>query len=150
MELILLKDVEKVGLKGDVVRVRDGYGRNFLISRGLALVSSKANRKFVEDMRGRAEKRQALARKNAMSKAEKLKTLTLQIEAAAGEQGKLFGSVTSEDICGVLEKQGFAFTKKQIHLKEPIRALGVHAFEVELYSQVKVALSIDVLPKVSE
>lgn len=147
MEVILLQDVEKIGRKGKIVRVKDGYGRNFLLPRGLALVSTAANRKFVEELRVRAEKRYAQEKEKAEQQAGKMKDLKLQAEAAAGEQGKLFGSVTADNIRELLEEKGHKFEKKQIHLKEPIRSLGIHEVTVELYPQVKVVVPVEVVPK---
>ncbi len=147
MELLLLQDVDKVGRKGDVVRVRDGFGRNFLIPRRLALPSTRANQKFVQEHKARAAKKQAATKFDAEEKAGKLNQLKLTVHAAAGEQDKLFGSVTAEDICEALAKKGYSFDKKQIHLKESIRSLGSHSVTVELFPHVKAAVTVDVVRK---
>ncbi|MBI3307123.1 MAG: 50S ribosomal protein L9 [Candidatus Omnitrophica bacterium] len=147
MEMILLKDVEKVGRKGEVVRVRDGFGRNFLIARGLALQSTEQNEKFVEEQKKRASLRREKEKTAAEQTAAKIKKLKLSVEAKAGEGDKLFGSVTAEDISEALAKQGFQFDKKQIHLDEPIRSLGSHTFALEIFSQVKVQASVEVIRK---
>lgn len=147
MELFLLQDVDKVGRKGDVVRVRDGFGRNFLIPRCLALPSTRANQQFVQEHKDRAVKREAAAKLTAEQKAGQLSQLKLTVQAVAGEQDKLFGSVTAEDICEALSKKGYSFDKKQIHLKEPIRSLGPHSVTVEIFPQVKAAVTVDVVRK---
>ena len=147
MEVILLKDVEKVGRKGDVLRVRDGFGRNFLLPQGFALLSTRANQKFVEEQKTRVSKRRAAETLKAKDQAEKLQELKLVIQAAAGEHDKLFGSVTAEDICEALAKNGYAVDKKHIHLKESIRTLGLHPVSVELYPQVKATVTVEVIRK---
>ena len=145
MELILLQDVEKVGRKGDVVRVRDGFGRNFLIPRHFALPSTRANQEFVEEQKGRSQRRREKERAAAQDLAEKMASAKIKIEAQAGEQEKLFGSVTAEDISEALERKGFKVDKKHVLLKEPIRALGTHAVSVEIYPQVKASVNIEVV-----
>lgn len=145
MEMILLRDVEKVGRKGEVVRVRNGFGRNFLIPRGLALTSTPGNQKFVEEQKRRAAIRREKEKTQAEQAAEKIKKLKLTVEAKAGEGDKLFGSVTSEDIRKALATHGLEFDKKQIHLDDPIRSLGSHSFVVELFGQVKVQAAVEVV-----
>ena len=147
MEVILLKDVEKVGRKGDVLRVRDGFGRNFLLPQGFALLSTRSNQKFIEEQKARTSKRRSAEKQKAEDQAEKLKELKLTVEAAAGEQDKLFGSVTADDIREALAKKGYLVDKKHIHLKEAIRTLGVHTASVEIYPQVKANISIEVIRK---
>lgn len=147
MELILLENVEKVGRKGEVVRVRDGYARNFLFPKKLALVVTQANRAFMEDQKLRAEKRYEKEKIAAAATVEKIQSLKVVVEAKAGEQGKLFGSVTSEDICLALTQCGYAFDKKQIVLKESIRALGSYPVTVELYPEVKACITVEVIQK---
>lgn len=147
MELLLLKDVEKVGRKGEIIRVRDGFGRNFLIPRKLALPATEAGERFLEEQKTRSEKRRAKEKQEAVSRAEKLAKLKITLEARAGEQDKLFGSVTAEDISEALARQGFPVDKKRIHLKEALRALGTHPVTVELYPEVKTTVSVEVVRK---
>lgn len=147
MELILTKDVEKVGRKGEVVRVRDGFGRNFLIARSLAIPSTRANKEFVSEQKVRAEKRREKAKAEAQTVAERLSGLKLVIEAAAGEKDKLFGSITSEDIAEVLAKKGHKYDRKQILLKESLRSLGTHSIVIEVYPQVKASVTVDIVKK---
>jgi large subunit ribosomal protein L9 len=147
MELILLKDVDNVGRKGDVVRVRDGHARNLLIPHRLALPSTWANQQFVSEQKVRAEKRHFKERTEAENKARELEKDALTLQATAGEQDKLFGSITSEDIREALAAKGYALDKKRIHLKEPIRTLGSHTVQVELYPQIKTTVAVEVIRK---
>ncbi len=147
MELILLKDVERVGRKGDAIRVRDGFARNFLLPQKLALVSNRANQKFVEEQKSRTALKREKEKTQALTLSDRLKQTRLVIAARAGEQDKLFGSVTSEDVREALTKQGFSLDKKQIHLEEPIRSLGNHTVTIEVYPQVKTVVGVEVIPK---
>lgn len=147
MEIMLLKDVEKLGQKGEIIRVRDGFGRNFLIPRKLALPTTAASERFLEEQRVRSGKRKEKEKTEALAKGERLAKLKIVLEARAGEQDKLFGSVTAEDIHQALARQGVEVDKKRIHLKESIRALGTYAVTVELYPEVKVTVAVDVIRK---
>ena len=147
MEIILLQDVEKVGRKGQVVRVRDGFGRNVLIPRKVAMLCTPQNEGFVNDQKKRAEIRLEKEKLQAAEKAEKLSSVKIKIEAQAGEQDKLFGSITSEEIAAALQKKGHDIDKKQIHLKESIRTVGSHVVTVEIYPQVKASITIEVVRK---
>ncbi len=147
MELILTKDIEHVGRKGDVVRVKDGFARNFLLPQGAAVPSTKANKVFVEEQKVRTQKKREKEKGAAEAQAEKLSKVKVSIEAQAGEQDKLFGSVTSEEISQALKRQGYDFNKKQIQLKESIRTLGVHPVVIEVYPQVKTTVSVEVVRK---
>jgi large subunit ribosomal protein L9 len=147
MELILLQDVEKVGRKGDVVRVRDGFARNVLIPRKLALAATSENQVFVEEHKKRTEIRREKERTAALAEADKMSSLKIKIEAQAGEQEKLFGSVTSEEIAEAINKKGYHVDKKQIQLKDAIKTLGSHAVAVEIYPQVKANISVEVIRK---
>jgi len=147
MELILLQDVQKVGRKGERVCVRDGFGRNFLLPRKWALVCTKANSKFVEDLAARNANRREKEKEQAGNLAERLAALKLVVEVRAGEKEKLFGSVTAEDICTALAREGHRFDKKQVHLKESIRTLGTHPVTLELYPEVKATIAVEVVRK---
>ncbi len=147
MELILTQNVEKVGRKGDVVRVRDGFARNFLIPRSLAVPATRANQEFVEEQKTRAEKRREKERAEAQKTAEKLNAVKITIPAAAGEKDKLFGSVTSDDISEALKQKGHAYDRKHIHLKDAIRSLGSYSVAVEVYPQVKATITVEVVKK---
>ncbi len=149
MELILLKDVENLGHKGDVIQVRDGYARNFLLPRNLGLAATRSNQQFVADQRARAEKRNTQRRLSAGEQAKKLEKVKITLEAAAGEQNKLFGSITAEDIREALKAEGFVLDKRRIQLKKPIRDLGTHTVAVEVFAQVRANLTVEVVRKAS-
>lgn len=147
MEIILLKDVEKVGKRGAVVHVRDGFGRNFLLPRGLALAATKENQALAERERKHGEARQARKKDEAEKLARELESLRLRVEVAAGEKDKMFGSVTPQDLQEALAKKGFPLDKKQFQLPEPIRSLGNYTVTVELEPEVKAALQVEVVRK---
>ena len=147
MELILIKDVEKVGSKGDVVRVRDGFARNFLLPQKLALPSTRANKEFFVEQKERMSRRREKERAQAQELAATLGQLKVTIPAQAGEQDKLYGSVTAEDVCEAVNKQGYSFNRKQILLKESIRALGSHTVGVEIFPQIKASFTVEVIRK---
>jgi len=126
MNIILQEDVEKLGARGDVVTVAEGYARNFLLPRKIALEASPGNLKRLEKIRGVLAKRTASERDQAQKQAELLNavTVTLARKAGAGETDHLFGSVTASDIAAVLAGQGFEIDKRQIQLAEPIKVVG--------------------------
>ena len=147
MELVMLKDVDKVGLKGDVVRVKAGFGRNFLLPRRLAVSATQFTREYIETQRARVAERIARERASAEEKAAELNNVVLTIEAKAGEGGKLFGSVTTEDVRKALVEKGYQYDKRHIHANEAIRALGKHPVTIEVYSQVKATITVEVIKK---
>ncbi len=147
MELILLKDVEKVGRKGDVVRVRDGFARNFLFPKKAALPLTAASQRFVDEQRARAAKRLTEQKGEAEKTAKKIESAKFVLRAASGEHDKLFGSVTTEDVSALLAEKGFAIDKKKVLIKEPIKALGSYTISVEVFPQVKASLQLEVLRK---
>ena len=126
MNIILQEDVEKLGARGDVVTVAEGYARNFLLPRKIALEASPGNLKRLEKIRGVLAKRTASERDQAQKQAELLNTVTVTLarKAGAGETDHLFGSVTASDIAAVLAGQGFEIDKRQIQLAEPIKVVG--------------------------
>ncbi len=145
MELLLLKDVADVGKKGDVVRVRDGHARNFLIPRDLAIPATRANKQFFAEHRARSVARKTKEKEAAEKRAKDLKDLTIRLEVKAGEGEKLFGSVTAEDIRFELEKLGHIFEKKQVRVKGALKTLGTHQVDLEIYPQVKTRLTIELV-----
>ena len=147
MELILLQDVENVGRKGDIVRVRDGFARNFLLPRQYAHSATRAGKAFVEDQKKRNAKRQEKEALKFQALAGKISGTKVVISAQAGEHDKLFGSVTAEDICNALNQQGYSLNRRQIHLKETIRSVGTSQVSVELYPQIKTTISVEVVRK---
>ena len=147
MQVILLKDVEKVGKQGEVVQVRDGFGRNFLFTHKLALPATKENRTFNESRKTQETKRRTHQREEATQLAQAIQAQTVRIEVKTGEGDKLFGSVTAQDVVEALRRAGFSLDKKQVHLEESIRTLGRHAVTVDLAPEVKAAVQVEVVKK---
>lgn len=149
MELILREDVESLGRRGEVVQVKGGYGRNFLLPRKLAMLVTSGNRKVVEQEKAAAVKRDAREKSDAQQLAEMLGKVTLTIARKAGESGVLFGSVTSLDIAEELHKKGFEIDRRKIHLEEPFKQLGEFQAPVRLHKDVTVSVQIQVVPEES-
>jgi large subunit ribosomal protein L9 len=146
MKIILADDVEKLGQKGDVVVVADGYARNYLVPKGLAMVATKGALKQAEVMqRARAEK-EAQARDEATARAEKLQSQPIYISARAGEDGRLFGSVTKADVArGLTDQLGEDVDRHSIKLDDPIRTLGSHRVEIPLSAGVNATITVEVI-----
>lgn len=146
MEIILKQDVKNLGYAHDVVKVRNGYGLNYLIPRGLAVIANDANIKMNQEiLRQRAHKLEKIK-----MEAEKVKTaienVVLTIPAKVGENGKLFGSVTTQQLADVLKKMGHSIEKRQISMKEEhIKALGTYTAEVQLHRDVAVPVTFEVV-----
>jgi large subunit ribosomal protein L9 len=137
MEIILRLAVENLGKTGDVVNVKPGYARNYLLPHGLAYEATPGNLKRIQQERDRLEAAENERRGTAQGLAERLEQVSLTFSARVGDEGKLFGSVTSTDIAQQLEAQGFHIEKRQIDLHEPIKALGVYRVPVRLHADVK-------------
>jgi large subunit ribosomal protein L9 len=146
MEIILKQDVKNLGYANDVVKVRDGYGLNYLIPNRLGVLANESNRKVhAESMKQKAHKL-AKIKDDAAKKAASFESVTLTIPMKAGENGKLFGSVTSQNIADVLKKMGHTVDRKQITLKEDhIKTLGNYTAEVALHKDVKVTVNFEVV-----
>ncbi len=147
MKVILKEDVEGLGNAGDIVNVKDGYARNYLIPRGLALRATVRNVKALEKQRQMVLQRINKERKRYEAFAAKLAELKVVIKKRAGEEGKLFGSVTTRDIAEALEQMGYELDRKRIVLDEPIKALGNYTVKVKLPYQVEAELTIEVVPE---
>ena len=145
MELILLQDVEKVGFKDEIVTVKNGFGRNFLIPQGKAVLATEAARKVLaENLRQRAKKEDKMIT-DANTKAEAINGLTVKIAAKTIEGGRqLFGSITSNHLADELEKMGHEVDRKFIKLNN-IKSVGVYAAEIRLHREVKVSLTVEVV-----
>jgi large subunit ribosomal protein L9 len=137
MEVILRQAVENLGKPGDVVKVKNGYARNYLLPRDLAYEATPGNLKRIQLERDRLEAAENQRRDTAQSLATRLEQVSLTFSARVGDEGKLFGSVTATDIAQQLEAQGFHVEKRQIDLHEPIKALGVYRVPVRLHADVK-------------
>ena len=146
MKVILSDDVEKLGRKGDVVTVADGYARNFLVPKGLAMIASKGSLKQAEMMqKARAEKDQR-DKEIAAAKVATLASTPVYISARAGEEGRLFGSVTKSDVARAIEDQlEEVIDRHNIRLDDPIRTLGTHQVEVHLHPEVNALVTVEVI-----
>jgi len=132
MEIILQENVENLGHIGDIVKVRDGYARNYLLPRGLALEASRRNLRMLEHQKRLVAAKKERDQKQAQSLNQQLAALTLMISARAGEEDRLFGSVTNQDIEKALQAQGVTVDRRKILLEEPIKQLGTYTVPVQL------------------
>jgi large subunit ribosomal protein L9 len=137
MDVILRQDVDKVGQSGEVVTVKDGFGRNFLLPRGLAYLATDSNRKRLAAEQTQKNRKHGAEIAAAQDVANRLESLSLTFTMKAGEGDKLFGSVTTADIADRLKTEGFSVDKKQVELDEPLKALGVYKVAVRLHHEVK-------------
>ena len=145
MEVILRQAVENLGSPGDVVKVSNGYARNYLLPHGVAFEATPGNLRRIQQERDRLEAAENERRTAAQGLAEKFEQVQLTFSARVGEEGKLFGSVTSADIAQQLEAQGFHVEKRQIDLHEPIKALGVYRIPIRLHADVKPEIRVWVI-----
>ncbi len=145
MEVILRAAVENLGHPGDIVNVAPGYGRNYLLPRGLAYAATPGNKKRMEQEHQRLEAAESSRRSTAAQLGERLEQVSLTFSARVGDEGKLFGSVTAADIVHQLESQGFNVEKRQIDLHEPIRSLGVYRVPIRLHADVKPEIKVWVI-----
>lgn len=142
MQLILVKDVEDLGRAGEIVEVKPGFARNYLLPQGIAYRATPANMKRLEHERRKLEEAAERTLKTAVSFGEKLQGVAVNFKARAGEEGKLFGSVTSSDIAESLAEQGIEIDRHLIRLDEPIKQLGVYKVPVRLHAEVKPEITV--------
>jgi large subunit ribosomal protein L9 len=150
IQLILTQDVNHLGKAGELVTVKSGYGRNFLVPRGLAVSATAANRSELEHRRRQVEARIAKERALAASLSDRIGGMTLQFERLVGEDEKMFGSVTSRDLARQLEIAGVEIDARQIVLPEPVKAIGKHEVEVRLGGGTTATLKFWVTAKEKE
>ncbi|MGA9070175.1 MAG: 50S ribosomal protein L9 [Terracidiphilus sp.] len=150
MEVILKDDVLHLGHRGDLVKVADGYARNFLLPRKLALQATSANKVVVEQMKNAAARRSATEKAQAEALAVKLTPVVLEFTRKSGEAGHLFGSVTSADIAAGLAAQGFEIDRRKIQLDEPLKSLGEFTVTIKLYREVAAHIAVKVLAEATE
>ncbi len=150
MEVILLERVPKLGQMGEVVRVREGFGRNYLLPRGKALRATEANRKRFEDQRAQLEARNLAAKGEAAKVGEALNGKGFVLIRSAGESGALYGSVTARDIAAALTEGGFSVDKNQIAIASPIKTLGLHTVSVVLHPEVDASITVNVARSAEE
>jgi large subunit ribosomal protein L9 len=144
MQIILQEDVEKLGNRGDVVTVKPGYARNFLLPHKLAIEATAGNMKALERIRGSLAKKTATELDAAKKQAELLTGVSLKFTRKTGENDQMFGSVTTADIADGLKAQGFEVDKRQIQLKDPVKALGEYAVTVKVFRDITAEIKIHV------
>jgi|ERR1700741_158776 len=146
MEIILKKDHKGLGYKNDIVKVKNGYGRNFLIPQGVAVLATDSNKKMqAEEIKQSSFKEQKL-RTEATANAEKLSTVTVKVGAKAGESGKIFGSVTNIQIAEALKKAGYDIERKNIEMNEEhIKTLGTYSAKVRLFKEISANVNFEVV-----
>jgi large subunit ribosomal protein L9 len=144
MEVILKEDVPKLGSAGDVVRVAEGYGRNYLLPRKLAIEANQANKSVIEQMRAAALRRAAREKGNAEAQAKLLDGVSLVFTRRAGELDQLFGSVTASDIAAELEKQHLTLDRRKIVLDHPLKTVGEFAVSIHLHKDVRPTIKVTV------
>ncbi|HWR15855.1 MAG TPA: 50S ribosomal protein L9 [Terriglobales bacterium] len=144
MEVILKEDVPKLGHRGDVVKVADGYGRNFLLPKKLAIEATAGNKKVIEQMKAAAVRKTQKDKADAEALAKQFDGVSITLVRRSGEHEQLFGSVTSSDIAAELEKQGFTVDRRKIQLDEPIKTLGDFNVALRLFREVTASIKVTV------
>lgn len=150
MKLILLTDIPKLGKSGDSVEVKDGYARNFLIPRKLALAATPQNIQLAQQKRKQELKKENAEREKMNKLAEQISKISCTIFARAGEEDKLFGEITNKNIAESLAAEGLEIDKKKIEIEQPIRKLGVYTVRVKLHSELVADLRVRVVEKKNE
>ena len=145
LELILREEVNNLGGRGDIVKVKAGYGRNFLLPRKLAVPLSEGNKKVVEQQKLAAVKRDSKDKADAETLAGALGQVTLSFTRKAGDEGTLFGSVTSIDLAEALHQKGYQIERRKIHLDDPIKVVGEYQVPVKLHKEVSVQITVNVV-----
>ena len=142
MKVILKQEVEKLGSPGDVVEVRDGYARNYLIPRGLAMPATPGNLRILEEEKKRAELRANREKRAAQRLAEKLNSVSVTATVSVGEEDRVFGAVTSQTIADLLKEKGFEIDRRKILLEEPLKALGIYDVPIRLHPEVEAKVKV--------
>lgn len=144
MEVILLERIARLGQMGDVVRVRDGYARNFLLPQGKALRANKANMAQFESQRAQLEARNLERKTEAAAVAEKLDGQAFIVIRSAGDTGQLYGSVSTRDVADLVSAGGFSILRTQVQLNAPIKTLGVHKLKIALHPEVDASITVNI------
>ncbi|MEW6730889.1 MAG: 50S ribosomal protein L9 [Acidobacteriota bacterium] len=142
MEVLLMEDLDNLGARGEIVRVKAGYGRNYLLPQKLALEATPGNKRMIEQQRKSLLKRESAERATAETKATQLRDLTLSFDRRVGEHGVLYGSVTAMDIVAALAEKGYQIDKRHVLLKEPIKTEGQFDVNVKLHREVVMPLKV--------
>ena len=146
-KVLLREDVDDLGARGEIVRVRAGYARNYLLPRNLAVEATTGNVKGIEAERSALLKKEALERSTAEAQSQQMSSLVLEFKRKAGEQGALYGSVTSMDVAEALKDKGYEIDRHRIHLREPLKRLGEYNVPVRLHREVTIDLQVKVQPE---
>lgn len=146
-KILLREDIDDLGARGEIVRVKAGYARNYLLPRKLAVEATASNVKQIEQERAALLKKEAKERATAEGQADNMGTLVLEFKRKAGEQGALYGSVTSMDIAESLHERGYQIDRHRIHLREPLKRLGDFKVPVRLHREVTIDLQVKVAPE---
>jgi large subunit ribosomal protein L9 len=146
-KLLLREDVDDLGARGEIVRVRSGYARNYLLPRKLAVEATASNVKQIEQERAALLKKEAAERSTAEGQAEQIRSLVLEFRRKSGEQGALYGSVTSMDIAEAFKGRGYEIDRHRIHLREPLKRVGDFSVPVRLHRDVTIDVQVKVSPE---
>ena len=147
MEVILREHVDNLGRRGEIVKVADGYARNYLLPRNLAVLATAKNIRQLDHQKAGILARASKEKQNMSAMAEKLSTIEVRLTRKVGEQNRLFGSVTSKDVHEQLVSQGYAVERKQVHLREPLKEIGTHEVEVRLHPEVVAKVKVTIAPE---
>lgn len=150
MKIFLTEDVKNLGKMGEIVNVADGYARNYLLPKKFAVEANTKNLREFEHNKRIIQEKATKTRESFKTTAEKLSTLSLTIKAKAGEEEKLFGSVTNSDIAEALKAEGYDIDKKKISIEEPIKRLGIYSVEVKIYPEISALLKVQVVSDSSD
>ncbi|MHC5306801.1 50S ribosomal protein L9 [Bartonella sp. LJL80] len=150
MDVILLERIARLGQMGDVVSVKDGYARNFLLPQGKALRANDTNKKQFEAQRAQLEARNLERKSEAQQVADKLDGKSFIVVRSAGETGQLYGSVSTRDISDIITSEGFSVGRNQIELNHPIKTIGLHSVEISLHPEVQVSVTINIARSADE
>ena len=146
-KVLLREDVDDLGARGEIVRVRAGYARNYLLPRNLAVEATAGNVKGIEQERAALLKKEAKERATAEAQSQQMGSLELEFRRKAGEQGALYGSVTSMDLAEALKERGYEIDRHRIHLREPLKRVGEYTVPVRLHREVTIDLKVRVAPE---
>ena len=150
MRVILNSDIEKLGKLGDIIEVKAGYARNYLLPRDLALAPSKHNQQLLDLKKKKVQKNLEVEKLSAMEQKQKIEEITLTIAKKAGEKDTLFGSVTTAEIENMLEEMGVTIERRKLHLDEPIKRLGSYSCKVRLFDDIEAEFKIEVVKEGDE
>lgn len=145
MEVILKQDVAGLGYKNDTVKVKPGYGRNFLIPTGVAIIANESNKRLISENVRQAAHKAAKVKQDAEALAAKIGDLTIEIGTKAGESGKIFGAVTAVQVADLLKTKGFEVDRKKVHFKEQPKQVGSYTVTLDLHKEVKHTITVNVV-----